>query len=622
MQVGVVQAAGEFAGEGGAEEVGPAASAVLFIPGGLEGGTHGADLQLATDPRTVAHFYGLGVTAIEGPVQQGLDVDGVVVGAVAQVLVGGQGVHHLVGIHQVMGVEDALDLSEEVVDVWAEEFGIEVAAGQAVAMLAAGHAAIFFGQPRRFSDQVDEVVDVFFFLLAEDGAHVDAARGGVCVHGRGHASVVHKLPQVTHVVGQVFGRHRHILDAGQRFFIPAHGKKQAQPSLAYFPHVGLFRRVGDGDHRILVAGAIQVSAQRGQAVVDPAGFISSKFHDVDDCGIAFDKGEAFVPGRGGAGETEEVVVDEFHRGGFQFQQAGHRAEGFLSAVEVKDGQGFVAWDGDQAQFGFQKDGQGALAAHQQGGEVEGVAIQLVTQVVQVVAARAPPVFGELLIDKGGVVANEGEQVAVEAGFDALALGQLLDAIPGLGAENGFLAVGEDHPQGVDVVHHAPIDDAVGAGAVVAQEAPYHGPVAAGRVGANHEAVAAQGLVEHVQGAAGLHPDFAFTAVDLDDLVHVFGEVDDHGFAHGLAREAGAAPAREDGEIVFNAGLYRGQDVVIMFGDDYGQGHHFVDGGVGAVEDAGGQVGFDLGRAVFAQGLREVLDVLLANVHEGMWEWGN
>ena len=93
---------------------------------------------------------------------------------------------------------------------------------------------------------------------------------------------------------------------------------------------------------------------------------------------------------------------------------------------------------------------------------------------------------------------------------------------------------------------------------------------------------------------------AAPAIDTDDGVEMLAEVDDDRFPHGLPCQAGAAPAWEHGKTKLYASLDRGQDVVVVPGNDDGERQNLVAGGVGAVEQPRGQVEVNAGGAVLAQ----------------------
>ena len=89
-------------------------------------------------------------------------------------------------------------------------------------------------------------------------------------------------------------------------------------------------------------------------------------------------------------------------------------------------------------------------------------------------------------------------------------------------------------------------------------------------------------VKLVDGDAGLgvHPPL-FT-IDLDDVVHVFREIDDDATVDCLPRKASAATSRQHGNSGSGTRLDGCANVVRVVGHDDTKWSHLVDGGVGRV----------------------------------------
>ena len=615
-QGGIMQAVRQITGQGGAEQVGPPPRAVDLVLRRLEGGAHHIDFQLAANAGAVAHFHGLSEAPIGRPVENGVHRHGLIIAPVAQILLRRQGLHDFARVHAIVRVENAFHLLEQAVNVGAEEIGIEVAASEAIAVLAAGHAVVFFGERGRVGDQPDQIVDAFLRFQAEDGAHVDAAGRGVGVHRRFDPARLDRRKQIGHVIGQVFRRNRHIFDAGQRFGVPAHGKQQPQSRLAHIPDIGLARPIGDLHHRLFVTRPRQVLFQSVHAVGDVSLIVSREFDDVNDGGIALDKGQALVPGRCGPRQGEQVVVDQFHSRGIERQKAGHSTKGRFVRGIMQDRQPFAPGDGNQTDLRLQDQPQRALAPRQQLSQIEMIAVELLAHVIQIVAARAPPVFGELLIDESGVGAQQCRDLPVQRPLDAAGSGLFVYFRPGYWPQPHFPAIRQHRAHALHVVCHHAVDDGMGAGAVVPDDATDRGPVRAGGVWSHREAVGSQAPVEDAERDAGLGAHAPLFSLDLDDVVHVFGEVDDHGLAHGLPGQAGGSAARQHRQIVLDAGRGRGQHILFVAGHDNGQGQNLVIGGVGAVKQARGQVGVHFGAAALFQLGGEVLQALVHKAVEG------
>ena len=125
-----------------------------------------------------------------------------------------------------------------------------------------------------------------------------------------------------------------------------------------------------------------------------------------------------------------------------------------------------------------------------------------------------------------------------------------------------------------------------AGGVVGDDSAKGGAIGGGRFSAEQEAMRFEGGIERVAHEARFDAGGMFLGVDVEDAPHVFGEIQDDGLADGLTGQAGAAAAREDGDIVtrrdFEGGLHVG-GVARQYNADR---FDLVVAGVGAVEGAG------------------------------------
>jgi hypothetical protein len=72
-------------------------------------------------------------------------------------------------------------------------------------------------------------------------------------------------------------------------------------------------------------------------------------------------------------------------------------------------------------------------------------------------------------------------------------------------------------------------------------------------------------------------------IEFQDLVQVLRNVNDEGSAYGLSGKAGAAAARQDGNVVFARDRNGGHDVIGMTWDDDPDRLDLVNAGVGAVQ---------------------------------------
>ena len=162
--------------------------------------------------------------------------------------------HHLSGVHPVVGVEDRFDLFEEGDDLGSEHPGQQLAAGLAVAMLTGQRAAVGDDQVRGAFDEGPVVRDSIPGAHLERDPGVDAALAEVPVQ-RGLrlrvAEVVEQCAEVAEVVPEAFGRHGGILPAFPGLVLPGGVGSRTETGLA------------DLDQRFLFGGVIEELDVRG-----------------------------------------------------------------------------------------------------------------------------------------------------------------------------------------------------------------------------------------------------------------------------------------------------------------------------------------------------------------------
>ncbi len=102
----------------------------------------------------------------------------------------------------------------------------------------------------------------------------------------------------------------------------------------------------------------------------------------------------------------------------------------------------------------------------------------------------------------------------------------------------------------------------------------------GRVRTKGQAVRLGALAQHVANDAGFHIRAAFLWVDGQHPIQVFGGVQHQRHVAGLAGQAGAAAAHEQGRAVAAGGFHRVLDVLD------GLGHHDTDGNLAVIGSVG------------------------------------
>jgi hypothetical protein len=236
--------------------------------------------------------------------------------------------------------------------------------------------------------------------------------------------------------------------------------------------------------------------------------------------------------------------------------------------------------GDQPHGRLQGDRAGGLGADERPGDVEAVLGQQLGEVV----ARHPA--GDVRVpgaDQVGVAVADGAHAGVElAAATAGPHDRLQLAVAGRPDLQAHPVVG-DHVERLDVVLGLAGHQGAHAAGVVADHPAEGAPGVGGRVWPVGQVVDLGRLAEPVEHDAWLHPGDAALRVQLDDLVHVLGEVQhDRGVA-ALAGQAGAAAAAQHRDAGLAAGGERGEDVVGVAWHHHPDGDLPVVGGVGGVQ---------------------------------------
>ena len=228
-------------------------------------------------------------------------------------------------------------------------------------------------------------------------------------------------------------------------------------------------------------------------------------------------------------------------------QEGHGVVGGGGHVRIsEDDEHRRGLAGHEPDRGLGDQGQGSLAADEEGGEV-------------------PPVLGQEVLQR---VAGDLALEAAEAGADGREVGcdefgQAVDGVhaQAAGAGRGLAPVGQEQAQPVDVVRGPPEGHGVGAAGVVADHAAEGRPVLRGGVGPEAQPEGGRGLLQVGHDHARLDAGGAGVGVDAEDGVHVAGEIEDDPRADGVARAGRAAAAAGDRYAEFAGDGQGGGDVL-------------------------------------------------------------
>jgi hypothetical protein len=137
--------------------------------------------------------------------QAGAQRAGLGSGGVAQVVGHRRRVDDLAGVQPALGVEDALDLPERLVQLVAEQLAVELAAGQAVAVLAGVDAAVLADEVLDLHRDRAHHLDLAGLGEVDEGADVQAADRAVAVEAGLQAVPVQHVREPGGVLRQVLG---------------------------------------------------------------------------------------------------------------------------------------------------------------------------------------------------------------------------------------------------------------------------------------------------------------------------------------------------------------------------------------------------------------------------------
>ncbi len=247
----------------------PAAGGVLLAAGGHVRRAHHADVVLAAQPDVHAAVGGAAhARAARRPttVRSSIVVQrpGGRQRRFPQVVGHRRGVDDLAGVHPVVRVEDRLDAAHRLVELVAEQVPVELAAGQAVAVLGGVGAAELGDQVADLLGNGAHLRDLLRTGEVDERAHVQAAHRRVAVEPGAHAVPLEHLGEPLAVLGEPGRVDGRVLDERGRPVGPAaRGHQQPEAGLADLEQGGLLGG-GLGAQRVV---AVPVALpQRGEPV--------------------------------------------------------------------------------------------------------------------------------------------------------------------------------------------------------------------------------------------------------------------------------------------------------------------------------------------------------------------
>ena len=424
-------------------------------------------------------------------------------------------------------------------------------------------------------------------LEVEDGAHVQAAFGGVRIPGPFGAVAVEDAGQALGVVRKVLERHRAVLDEGDRLPVALHRHHDVEPGLADFPDCALEGRLPRLDHR---AGVAEVGHQLDEAVQRAhlrGRVLARELHQEQGVGLAANEAlDRRAEERDVAGEIDHRAVDQLHRGGLESDDVRGRLHRGPEARKVAYAEHPVGGNRRERELDGGGAGERALRAHEEVAEVDRLAGG---ERVDVVAADPPSELRKALRDLRRVLAPERQQIPGQ-GVEGRVPGRLPRHHR---PEAGGLAAREDGVDGEHVCAHGAVADRARPATVVSRHAADRRPAARGDVHRKVEAVRAQEGVQAVEHHARLDRDAAFPGREGEDAVEVPAHVDDQPLPDALTALGGAGAPREQRDAGIAGDGDRTLHVGGVAGHHHPQGLNLVVRSVGAVAPAREGVEADL-----------------------------
>ncbi len=244
-----------------------------------------------------------------------------------------------------------------------------------------------------------------------------------------------------------------------------------------------------------------------------------------------------------ARQAQDLGIDRLDRGGPEGHQGAGVAQRRVEAVVAQVDQHAVAWDRQDLERGFGHDAERAFGAADHAVEVE--AALPVADMGEVVAGEAAVELGEASRDGFAVLPRDPVDHAVDLAHEVFALPDGAERVIVEGVRGPDRAVAEHGRERPHVVARLAVEAGTLAAGVGRDHAADRGAVRGAEFWGEEQAVRPQRGIELILDDAGLDPHAAVRDIDLEDAVHVAGEVDHDARGERLAVGPGAAAARRD-----------------------------------------------------------------------------
>src|SRR5690625_1874420 len=260
-------------------------------------------------------------------------------------------------------------------------------------------------------------------------------------------------------------------------------------------------------------------------------------------------------------------------------------------------------NGEEPELEFQDERQRPFGAADELRQVERFAAG---ELIEVVTADAAHDLREARFDLSFMLGDDAVPAPVEGAEPVtprqlLLQAELIELVQPVDA-----AVSEQHLHGQHLVDRAAVLDGAGTGGVVGDHAADVRAVGGGYVRGELQPVRRQVSVQLVTHHARFHPHPALFDVQFEDAGQVLRHVDHQGSPDGLARQAGAAAARQDRHAVRGRDLHGAPYVFGVQRQDHAVGDYLVTARVSRVDRARTGIEMHLAADLALQLLLELL----------------
>ncbi len=461
--------------------------------------------------------------------------------------------HDLAGIEEPFRIEPRFHLAEGAVEPLAEHRLMELRAHDAVAVLAGVRPLVIAHHGERLFGDGAHRLAVLVELEVQDRAHMQAADGGVRIPGAARAVLLEDGGQACRIIGQMFERHRAILDERDGLPLVLHGHHDVEAGLAHLGERRLLRRLVDFDDTAPFAlRLVPPEAEIAHHLAEPLqpqrilGVVFRELHEKQRFrraahGLLDHRAEH----RDVAAEANHRLVHEFDRDGLQRDEMLGRVHRFVEGAEMANAERTPPQHGPEPDLDGLEEGERAFRPDEDVREV--VAALGGHQRVKIIAAHAPLHLGKARGDLVRFARAERQQVREQLPFRCVARLRLTG---GDGPEADIRAVREN---GVDrkhiVARRAEAQRAPAAG-IVRSHAADGGAARRGDIDREPKPVRLQAPVQIVEHDARLDDGATVFHIELRDAVQMFRRVDDQPGIDGLAALGRAPAARRDRHALF------------------------------------------------------------------------